>query len=102
MMQVLPVDSDAIQSILGWRSERGLPPWPERWLSQTGFWVPDIAAAWLVMTNAGRCFLEDAITHISELATELGYSYILGTTMLPGVREEVARAGYTNTTEAER
>ncbi len=113
-MIVYPVAPSDLDEILVWRHRRALGPWPERWLSDAGFWVPGFAAAWLVTTNAGRCFIEDAISNpdadrerahlaldavekrISEVAKAYGFRYILGTTMLPAVRARVELAGYDN------
>jgi hypothetical protein len=80
-----------------------------------GYWVPGIAAGWLVTTNSGRALLEDFISNksasdedrgralfavereIAAKAKALGFVFLIGTTQLQSVRERVRIAGYTVT-----
>ncbi len=114
-MKVERVNSDALAEISKWREAWGFPEWPARWLSPLGYWVPGIAAGWLVTTNSGRALIEDFISsksasddergralfaierEIANKARAMGFDFLIGTTQLQSVRERVRIAGYTVT-----
>ncbi len=111
-MTPIRILSEDLVVIATWREARGLPHWPERWLSPTGYWVPGLAAGWLIATDTGRAYLEDIIANpgadpaeygralfavertIAAEARSRGYLYLMGTTMLEPIRERVKIAGY--------
>lgn len=111
-MNVQFIGPKDLEEIASWRAARGFPPWPSGWLSASGWWVPGVAAGWLVTTNSARAFLEDFIANpdataedrgaaleaiekaIAEHAAPLGFRYLIGVTHLESVRARVRAAGY--------
>lgn len=113
-MNVVPVQAEDLPEIARWHSERSLPGgWPPYWLSTNGFWVPGLAAAWLLKTNSARAFIEDAATNpdadkaersaaliavnnrITDEARAMGFRYLIGTTKIEAVRGYARANGYT-------
>lgn len=112
-MNVEPVNEEALKEIASWLPAWGRSDeWPEGWLSDTGFWVPGLAAGWLVTTNSKRALIEDFLSNreadratvyaaliaveqrIVDVAKSLGFRYLVGTTKLETVRHKVRAAGY--------
>lgn len=111
-MNVEVVQQADLPTIADWHHRRGMPAWPEGWLSPHGYWVPGLAAGWFVPTESCRALLEDFVTNpdadkattnealfavearICEEARARGFRFLIGTTKLSVIRDRVRRAGY--------
>lgn len=110
---VEPVGPSALETIARWHAARGLPEgWPRLWLSDLGWWVPGLAAGWLITTNSSRALIEDFATnprapksetyaamqalesHIVACAKDLGFLYLVGTTKIESIRAKAEKHGY--------
>lgn len=111
-MQVHVVNREDMAEIAGWARARGHEWPPPEWLPPTGYWVPGLAAGWLLLTNCGRAFLEDFMinpradraesskalflieSYCAERALRQGARYLIGTTKIESIRGRVRVAGY--------
>lgn len=112
-LRVEPVSLSALPEIAKWHTDRGLPEgWPRLWLSDLGWWVPGLAAGWLITTNSSRALIEDFATnphapksetyaamraierHIVACAKDLGFLYLVGTTKIESIRAKCRDNGY--------
>lgn len=117
-VEAVRIPPEARAEVLSWFEQRSpldgainhLIPDVLAW--DTGFWVPDVGAGFLICTNSAKAFIEDFVTNpnttpeqrdsalfaieraIVQEARRRGFRYLMGFSPLPVIWRRVARAGY--------
>ena len=106
-----PTQASDLHAVNGWHQARGWPGLSPHHLEMTGYIVEDVAAGFVMQTDAGIAFLENyisnpdarprdvakAVDQISEalmgFAKDAGFEYIGALTVLRSIQKRAKRLG---------